>query len=110
MGRKGSRVTEQRLIPFQAAQHVAYSYDRPYSRHRVPSLSSHFRTSTPLASNHPQRVRAGGGLGSLGLYGSPVRQTATVSDWANSNVRFTDRAPTGRVRWRTPRGIVSNWQ
>ena len=36
-------------------------------------------------------------------------QTPTVSDCANSNVRFTDRAPTGRVRWWTPRGIVSNW-
>src|SRR5260370_30733577 len=36
MGRKGSRLTEQRLVPFQAARHVAYPYDRPRALHRVP--------------------------------------------------------------------------
>jgi hypothetical protein len=36
MGRKGSRLTEQRLVPFQAARHVAYSYDRPRALHQVP--------------------------------------------------------------------------
>src|SRR5580704_19154993 len=36
MGRKGSRLTEQRLVPFEAGRHVAYSYDRPRALHRVP--------------------------------------------------------------------------
>src|ERR1700730_16233210 len=36
MGRKGSRLTEQRLVPFEAARHVAYPYDRPRALHRVP--------------------------------------------------------------------------
>src|ERR1700730_5659512 len=36
MGRKGSRLTEQRLVPFQAGRHVAYSNDRPRALHRVP--------------------------------------------------------------------------
>src|SRR5260370_330704 len=36
MGRRGSRLTEQRLVPFQAARHVAYPYDRPRALHRVP--------------------------------------------------------------------------
>src|SRR5580704_7375777 len=36
MGRNGSRLTEQRLVPFQAARHVAYPYDRPRALHRVP--------------------------------------------------------------------------
>src|SRR5260370_8121623 len=36
MGRKGSRLTEQRLVPFQAARHVAYPYDRPRALHWVP--------------------------------------------------------------------------
>ena len=35
MGRKSSRLTEQRLVPFEAARHVAYPYDRPRA-HRVP--------------------------------------------------------------------------
>src|SRR5216684_6868062 len=35
MGRKGSRLTEQRLVPFEAARHVAYPYDRPRALHRV---------------------------------------------------------------------------
>src|SRR6267143_1202657 len=35
MGRKGSQLTEQRLVPFEAAQHVAYPYDRPRALHRV---------------------------------------------------------------------------
>src|SRR6267154_6102780 len=37
MGRKGGRLTEQRLIPFEAARHVAYPYDRPRALHRVPT-------------------------------------------------------------------------
>src|ERR1700694_4774039 len=36
MGRKGSGLTEQRLVPFQASRHVAYPYDRPRALHRVP--------------------------------------------------------------------------
>src|ERR1700736_1377263 len=36
MGRKGSRLTEQRLVPFQAGRDVAYPYDRPRALHRVP--------------------------------------------------------------------------
>src|SRR5260370_11393122 len=35
MGRKGSRPTEQRLVPFEAARHVAYPYDRPRALHWV---------------------------------------------------------------------------
>src|SRR5580704_3660841 len=35
MGRKGSRLTEQRLVPFEAARHVPYPYDRPRALHRV---------------------------------------------------------------------------
>ena len=30
-------------------------------------------------------------------------QTETLSDWANSKVRFTERLPTGRVRCTIPR-------
>jgi hypothetical protein len=37
MGRKGSRLTEQRLVPFQATQHAVYPYDRPRALHQVPS-------------------------------------------------------------------------
>ena len=29
MGRKGSPLTEQRLVPFEAARDVAYPYGRP---------------------------------------------------------------------------------
>src|SRR5436305_9199725 len=36
MGGKRSRLTEQRLVPFEAARHVAHPYDRPRSLHRVP--------------------------------------------------------------------------
>jgi hypothetical protein len=36
MGRRGSRLTEQRLVPLEAARHVAYPYDRPRALHRVP--------------------------------------------------------------------------
>src|SRR6266478_6274290 len=36
MGRKGSRLTEQRPVPFEAVRHVAYPYDRPRALHRVP--------------------------------------------------------------------------
>jgi len=36
MGRKGSRLTEQRLVPFEAARDVAYPYDRPGALHRSP--------------------------------------------------------------------------
>ena len=36
MRRKRSRLTEQRLIPFEATRHVANSYDRPSALHRVP--------------------------------------------------------------------------
>ena len=35
MGRKRSRLTEQRLVPFEAAWHVAYPKDRPYTFHRI---------------------------------------------------------------------------
>ena len=31
---KGSRLTEQRLVPFEAARDVAYPYDRPRAFHR----------------------------------------------------------------------------
>src|SRR5215472_617663 len=36
MGRKRSRLTEQRLVPFEAARDVAYPYDRPRVPHRSP--------------------------------------------------------------------------
>jgi hypothetical protein len=36
MGRKSRRLTEQRLVPFEAARHVRYRYDRPCAFHRVP--------------------------------------------------------------------------
>src|SRR4029077_4612714 len=36
MRRKDSRLTEQRLVPLEAARHVAYTYDRPRALHRVP--------------------------------------------------------------------------
>src|SRR5579862_9717958 len=36
MGRKGSRLAEQRLIPFEADRHVAYPDDRPRALHPVP--------------------------------------------------------------------------
>src|ERR1700680_3203658 len=38
MGRRDSRLTEQRLIPFQAARHVAYPYDRPRALNRATPL------------------------------------------------------------------------
>ena len=37
MGGKRSRLTEQRLVPFEAARHVAYPYDRPRALRHVPS-------------------------------------------------------------------------
>jgi hypothetical protein len=36
MSRKGSRLTERRLIPFEAARDVAYPYDGPRALHRSP--------------------------------------------------------------------------
>src|SRR5580704_8205654 len=36
MGRKGSSLTEQRLVPFDAARHVAHPYDRPRALHWAP--------------------------------------------------------------------------
>src|SRR5262245_30141051 len=35
MGRKASRLTEQRLVPSEAGRHVAYPYNRPRSLHRA---------------------------------------------------------------------------
>src|SRR5579871_5149179 len=35
MGWRRRRLTEQRLVPFQAARHVAYPYDRPRALHRA---------------------------------------------------------------------------
>jgi hypothetical protein len=34
MARKSSRLTEQRLVSFEAARDVVYPYDRPYAFHR----------------------------------------------------------------------------
>jgi hypothetical protein len=34
--RHNSRLTEQRLVPFEAARYVAHTYDRPRALHRVP--------------------------------------------------------------------------
>src|SRR5260370_12972780 len=36
MGRQGNRLTEQRLIPFEAPRDVAYAYDGPRALHRSP--------------------------------------------------------------------------
>src|SRR5436305_11301327 len=36
MGGKRSRLTKQRLVPFEAVRHVAHPYDRPRALHRVP--------------------------------------------------------------------------
>src|ERR1700688_3311773 len=36
MTRKGNRLTEQRLIPFEAPRDVAYPYDGPRALHRSP--------------------------------------------------------------------------
>ena len=35
MGRKGSRLTEQRLVPAEALRHIAYPYNRPGALHLV---------------------------------------------------------------------------
>ncbi len=35
MGRKGSGLTEQSLVPFVAARDIGYPYDCPCSLHRV---------------------------------------------------------------------------
>src|SRR5580704_6263196 len=57
MGRKGSRLTEQRLVPFEAARHVAYSYDRPSALHRVP-LCGLILVQTDLdTTGHPSTCR-----------------------------------------------------
>jgi hypothetical protein len=37
MGRTGSGLTEQRLVPFEAAGGIGYPYDRPRALHRLPS-------------------------------------------------------------------------
>jgi hypothetical protein len=37
-GQEGYRLTEQRLVPFEAVRHVAYPYDRPRALHRIPIL------------------------------------------------------------------------
>jgi Tol biopolymer transport system component len=34
-GSEVTMLTNQRLVPFEAAQHVAYPYDRPRALHRV---------------------------------------------------------------------------
>lgn len=33
VGREGSRLAEQRLVPSEAARHVAYTYDGPRALH-----------------------------------------------------------------------------
>src|SRR5216683_779295 len=53
MGRKGSRLTEQRLVPFEAVRHVAYSYDRPRALHRVPLLRTNSCLDRPERVAHP---------------------------------------------------------
>ena len=37
MGRKGDRLPEERLIPFEAGRHVSYADDRPRALHTAPS-------------------------------------------------------------------------
>src|SRR5712664_3222008 len=36
MSRKGNRLTEQRLVPFEAPRDVAYPYDGPRALHQSP--------------------------------------------------------------------------
>jgi hypothetical protein len=60
MDKRRRRLTEQRLAPFHAARHVAYSYDRPRALHR-----------SPLAA-HPEVARQGSDcLAQLGSCSSP---------------------------------------
>src|SRR4051794_20410966 len=53
MGRKGSRLTEQRLVPLEAARHIANSQDRPRALHRLPSgYNRGGRCVLPCGSTH----------------------------------------------------------
>src|ERR1700722_19239585 len=55
MGRKGGRLTEQRPVPFEAARHVAYSYDRPRALHRVPFCGLIPVSTDPDTTGHGRR-------------------------------------------------------
>jgi hypothetical protein len=60
MGRKGSRLTEQRPVPFETDRHVAYSYDRPRALHlvwlrRFRSMSSPSAAYVYFCPRHPRR-------------------------------------------------------
>src|SRR5215472_17170962 len=58
MGRRGSRLTKERLVPFEAARDVVHPYDRPYALHRSPSTvmtvslaaMARFASAPPAAS------------------------------------------------------------
>src|SRR5262245_24360541 len=72
MGRKRSRLTEQRLVPFEASRDVAYPYDRPRALHRSP-------TAAQFCQTDPDTCRTGGlsevlsaGLTSRCVYSLPV--------------------------------------
>src|ERR1700687_1267203 len=80
MGRTGSRLTEQRLVPFEAARHVAYPYDRPRALHRVPPLRTNSCLDRPgynrSSQNLPYFFRPAGGV-RLNLPSSRDRSSQT---------------------------------
>src|SRR5215831_14042414 len=57
MGRKGIRLTEQRLVPFEAARDVAYPYDRPRALHVLLAAFIHPQ-SDPDTSGHGRLKRS----------------------------------------------------
>src|ERR1051326_3301296 len=58
VGRERSWLTEQRLVPLEAAQHVAYPYDRPRALHRCSPL---WPTIAVHRSAQPARAIGSGG-------------------------------------------------
>src|SRR5208282_276062 len=57
MGRKASRLPEQRLIPFETTRHVAYPYDRPRALHRVPLCGLILVCADLDTTGHPRTCR-----------------------------------------------------
>src|SRR5205807_1698547 len=62
MGRTGSSLTEERLVPFEAARHVRYPYNRPRAPHSVPLLrpiltETALDTVTQVYADRPRQAK-----------------------------------------------------
>ena len=95
MGRKGSRLTEQRLIPFEAARDVAYPYDGPRALHRSPlrpnSCLVYSRIAVLFYADSVSQVVGSSAILSLSGYGRVARHTTVIPCKRESILVFSEQ-------------------